>query len=175
MPWCLAQIPFTRPVNPSFSCCECWLLMAHSLHRIALGQRVAVLPGKAHSQWLTDLGGCKPSTLPQSAAVLGYSSCPRAPHGIRLTQAPSETTFLLSFILCSIPFPHSPFPEKTPWMNCVNLSPCLRLCLKRTWPRTACSFLTLAFHSKHLPFLLSLKNHTFSSLFLSFFTSLCFT
>lgn len=84
MLWCFFQIPFTRLVKPSPSCHEYWLLMAHNFQRIALGLRVAALPGKIHSQWLTYMGGQKASTLPQSGIVLLCNSCSRAPHGIRL-------------------------------------------------------------------------------------------
>ena len=113
------------------------------LRRIALGGTGATSTGRLCLQPpildpVADWHGGSEEWSPRlkQGSALRYTSCSRAPCGIRRKQAPVKTMCWLSFFLCPIQLLSLPVSwEHTLHQPCEPKSQ-LRLCLLRTWPKT---------------------------------------
>lgn len=142
--WCPAQIPFTRLVHPSPSCCECGFP-----YSCTLLPRITLSPGSHLAQEcleyytlsprspepLTDWCGVqKASPLASkrtSPVVLWYS---RAPQEIRLRLDFSSNSFLLGFLPGSSPL--QIISQGHSSVNTLLKNACHSLCFLRTWHGT---------------------------------------
>lgn len=108
----LAQIPLTRDMVNIHSCCECWLLVAHSFQRIAQSQRVAALPERKYTASVGTKIHHFAWRWANSVVQLPLQNSPR-------DQAPAETTACLASSPAPSCFPHPPSHWRTLSINCV--------------------------------------------------------